>query len=165
MSWQKYVLVVLLWPLIGLQNHLQSILTQSLRTAFLRFPARCRLGPCCSSLWPTYSIHEKFWPTSENCLCLQILGRWLKDGWVGAPPYFIAHTDALPHHHSTRASFFCFLLWNFSSPWRDVIVVSWFGIFWCLVTSSVLPGRFQDPEEDLAFDGGKRCRVLCHATG
>ena len=34
------------------------------------------------------------------------MGRWLKDGWVGAPPYFIAHTDALPHHHSTRASFF-----------------------------------------------------------
>ena len=33
------------------------------------------------------------------------LGRWLKDGWVGAPPYFIAHTDALPHHHSTSASF------------------------------------------------------------
>ena len=22
------------------------------------------------------------------------LGRWLKDGWVGAPPYFIAHRDA-----------------------------------------------------------------------
>ena len=23
-----------------------------------------------------------------------MLGRWSKDGWVGAPPYFIAHTDA-----------------------------------------------------------------------
>ena len=33
------------------------------------------------------------------------MGRWLKDGWVGAPPYFIAHTDGLPHHHSTNASF------------------------------------------------------------
>ena len=31
--------------------------------------------------------------------------RWAKDGWVGTPPYFIAHTDALPHHHSTSASF------------------------------------------------------------
>ena len=27
-----------------LQNHLHSFLTRSLRTAFLRFPARCRLG-------------------------------------------------------------------------------------------------------------------------
>ena len=66
---QHCLLVVLLWPLIGLQNHLHSILTQSLRTAFLRFPARCRLGLCCSSLWPIYSSHEKFWPRSENCLC------------------------------------------------------------------------------------------------
>ena len=48
MSWQNRVFVVLLWPLIGLQ------------TAFLRFPARCRLGPCCSSLWPTCSSLEKF---------------------------------------------------------------------------------------------------------
>ena len=69
-SWQKYVLVVLLWPLIGLQNHLHSILTHSLRTAFLRFPAHCRLVHCCPiKLWPTYSSHEKFWPTSENCPC------------------------------------------------------------------------------------------------
>ena len=28
----------------------------------------------------------------------------------------------------------------------------------------VLPGRFRDPEEDLAFDGGKRCKVLSRAT-
>ena len=35
---------------VGLQHHLHSILTHSLRTAFLRFPARCRLGPYCSSL-------------------------------------------------------------------------------------------------------------------
>ena len=42
MSWQKYVSVVLLWPLIGLQKHVHSILTHSLRTASQRFPARCR---------------------------------------------------------------------------------------------------------------------------
>ena len=29
---------------------------------------------------------------------------------------------------------------------------------------SALPGRVQDPEDDLAFDGGRRCRVLSHAT-
>ena len=42
---------------------------------------------CCSSPWPTCSIHEKFKPTSENCLCLQnqfwfplhiyLVGSWL----------------------------------------------------------------------------------------
>ena len=69
MSWQKYVFVVLLWPLIGLQKHVHSISTHSLRTAFLRFPARCRPACCCSSLWPTYSRHEQFWPTSENGPC------------------------------------------------------------------------------------------------
>ena len=62
MSWQNLVFVFLLWPLIGFQNHLHSIATHSL-------PARCRRGPCCSSPWPTYSSHEKFWTTSENCLC------------------------------------------------------------------------------------------------
>ena len=67
MSWQKYVFVVFLWPLIGLQNHLHSILTHSLRTAFLRFSARCRLGPC-SSLWPISSSNEKFWLTNDNGL-------------------------------------------------------------------------------------------------
>ena len=54
----------LLWPLIGLQNHPHSILTHILRTALLRFPARC-----CSNSWPTCLSHEKFWPTSEKCLC------------------------------------------------------------------------------------------------
>ena len=67
MSWQNLVFfVVLLWPLIGLPSHLHSILTHILRTAFLRFPARC-----CSSSWPTCLSHEKFWPMSENCLCSQ----------------------------------------------------------------------------------------------
>ena len=42
-------LVVLLWPLIGLQKHVHSIFTRSLRTAFLSFPARCRFAPCYSS--------------------------------------------------------------------------------------------------------------------
>ena len=26
--------------------------------------------------------------------CRSVMERWSKDGWVGAPPYFIAHTDA-----------------------------------------------------------------------
>ena len=37
MSWQNHAFVVLLWPLTSLQNHLHSILTHILRTAFLRF--------------------------------------------------------------------------------------------------------------------------------
>ena len=79
MSWQKYVFVVLLWPLIGLQKHVHSISTQNCRTVFLRFPARCRRAPCCWSPWSTYSIQEKFWPTSENCL--------LTDSNLFATPY------------------------------------------------------------------------------
>ena len=66
MSWQNLVSVVLLKLLIGLQNHPHSVLTHILRTAFLRFPAHS-----CSSPWPTYLGHEKFWPMSENCLCSQ----------------------------------------------------------------------------------------------
>ena len=64
MSWQNLVFVVLLWPLIGMQNHSHSISTHILRTALLRFLARC-----CSNPWLTCSIHEQFWPTRENCLC------------------------------------------------------------------------------------------------
>ena len=59
-----------LWS--GSQKQVHSFSTQNLRTAFQRFPERCcRLHCCCSSPWPTFSSHEKFWPTSENCLCLQ----------------------------------------------------------------------------------------------
>ena len=47
MSWPNLVFVVLLWPLIGSQNHPHSISTYILRTALLRFPARG-----CSSSWP-----------------------------------------------------------------------------------------------------------------
>ena len=72
MGWQEYVFVVLLWPVVGLQNHVHSMSTQNCRTASRRFPALCCRSPCRSSLWPTCSTHEKFWPTSENCLCLQI---------------------------------------------------------------------------------------------
>ena len=64
MSWQNFVFVVLLWPLIGMQNHSHSISTHIIRTALLRFPAHC-----CSHSWPTCSSHENFWPRSENCLC------------------------------------------------------------------------------------------------
>ena len=42
------------------------------RLRFRSLLPRCRRTLCRSSLWPTCSIHEKFWPTSENCLCLQI---------------------------------------------------------------------------------------------
>ena len=37
-----------------------------------KFSCSLLSSPCCSSPWPTYSSHEKFWSTSENCLCLQI---------------------------------------------------------------------------------------------
>ena len=40
----------------------------------------------------------------------RVVERWAKDGWLGTPPYFIAHTDALRHHHSTSASFLSFFL-------------------------------------------------------
>ena len=87
MSWQNRVFVVLLWPLIGLQKQVHSFSTQNLRTASQRFPALCRLGPCCSSSWPIYSSREKFWPTSENRLCLQIqfwfpLQNYLVGSWL-----------------------------------------------------------------------------------
>ena len=57
---------VLPWPLIGLQSHLHSFLTHILRTAFLRFPAGCHLGPCCSSSWPICSSHENSDPWVRN---------------------------------------------------------------------------------------------------
>ena len=73
MSRQEYVFVVLLKPLIGSQQQAHSFSTQNLRTASQRFPARCCRPPCCClSPWPTYSSQEKFWPTSDNCLCLPI---------------------------------------------------------------------------------------------
>ena len=64
MSWQEYVFVVLLQPLIGSQKQVNSSSTQILRTSSQRFLARC-----CPSPLPTYSSHEKIWPTIENCLC------------------------------------------------------------------------------------------------
>ena len=54
LSRQKYVFVVLLQPLIGLQKQMQSSSTQILRTSSRKFPARCRRSLCCSSPWPTY---------------------------------------------------------------------------------------------------------------
>ena len=55
-----------------------------------RFPARCRRTPCRSSLWPICSGHKKFWPTSENSLCLQIqvwfpLHVYLASNWLWLP--------------------------------------------------------------------------------
>ena len=46
--------------------------TRILPTSSQRSPARCRRTLCRSNSWPTYSIREKFWPTSENGLCWQI---------------------------------------------------------------------------------------------
>ena len=37
--------------------------------------------------------------------------RWSKDGWVGAPPYFIAHTDT---YHIITAPGHLFLCLSFS---------------------------------------------------
>ena len=50
----------------------------------------CSLSSCRSNLWPTYSIHEKFWPTSEKCLGLQIqfwfpLHVYLEGNWLWPP--------------------------------------------------------------------------------
>ena len=74
-------LKVFLALLFGLQ-------TQILPSSFQRFPARCRRSPCRSSLWPICSSHEKFWPTSENCLRSQILiliSTPLTCDWLGLP--------------------------------------------------------------------------------
>ena len=49
MSWQEYVFVVLLTPLIGSQKQVHSFSTHNLRTASRRFPARCCRVPCCCS--------------------------------------------------------------------------------------------------------------------
>ena len=54
-SQQVLFFVVLLWPLIGMQNHSHLISTHILRTALLRFPARCW-----SDSSQTCLIHEKF---------------------------------------------------------------------------------------------------------
>ena len=96
--------ILFLWLCFGLWSgckmQLHSILTHILRTAFLRFPARCRLGPCRWTPWPTYSSHEKFWPMSENCLCLQIqfwllLHIYLANSWLWLPTraQFGVHSD------------------------------------------------------------------------
>ena len=57
--------------LIGSQKQVRSISTLNLRTTSLRFPARCRRASLFVQV-RTYSSHEKFWPTSEKCLCFQI---------------------------------------------------------------------------------------------
>ena len=63
-SWQVLFFVVLLLPLIGMQNLLHPVLTHILRADLLEF-----LFHCCSNSSQTYLIHEKFWPKSEYCLC------------------------------------------------------------------------------------------------
>ena len=61
---QVLLIVVLLWPSIGMQNPLHSVLTHSYRTDLLEF-----LFHCCSNSSQTHLIHGKFWPKSEHCLC------------------------------------------------------------------------------------------------
>ena len=86
-NWKNLVLLVFLLLLIGTQNHLHSIFKANLRTESLKFPARCRRFPRCSSPWPTYSSSERFWPTIENCLCFKIqfwfpLHIYLVNSWL-----------------------------------------------------------------------------------
>ena len=38
--------------------------------------------------------------------CRAVMERWSKEGWVGAPPYFIAHTDACHTIIAPRHLFF-----------------------------------------------------------
>ena len=78
-----------------------------------RFPGRCRRTPYyCLNPWPTYSSHEKFWPASENCLCLQIqffcpLHIYIVGKWLWLP---------------TRAQFWCSLKSNLSG---QIMFISW----------------------------------------
>ena len=85
--------------LIGLQKQVNSSSTQILRTAFLRFPARC-----CSSSWPICLSHEKLWPRSENCLCSQT------KFWFPLRIHLAGNRLYLP----IRAQFWCSLWSNLS---------------------------------------------------
>ena len=66
-SWWRFQVlffVVLLSPLIDMQNLLHSVLTHILRADLLEF-----LFHCHSNSSQTCLIHEKFWPKSEYCRC------------------------------------------------------------------------------------------------
>ena len=63
-SQQVLFFVVLLLPLIGIQNLSHPVLTHILRADLLEFLCRC-----CPNPSQTYLIHEKFWLRSEYCLC------------------------------------------------------------------------------------------------
>ena len=98
-SQQVLFFVVLLVPLIGLQNLSHPVVAHILRADLLRFPAHC-----CSSSSQTYLIHEKFWPRSESCLCLKT------QFWPQLHVYRANNWLQLP----TRAQFWCFLGSNLS---------------------------------------------------
>ena len=71
----------------------------SFRTVFLKFPARCRLGPCCSSLWSTYSTHE-------------ISDPWVRIVFVHRPNSDLNSTFTMQNNKlqiTTRAQFWCSL--------------------------------------------------------
>ena len=67
MGWQKYVFLVLLWPLMGSQKQIHSSSTQILVVA----------------------SHEKFWPMSENCLLIYSIlistHIYLVSNWLWLP--------------------------------------------------------------------------------
>ena len=63
-SQQVLFFVVLLLPLIGMQNLSHPVLTHILQAELLEF-----MSHCCSNSSQTCLIHEKFWPRSEYCLC------------------------------------------------------------------------------------------------
>ena len=74
MGWHEYVFVVSLQPLIGLQKHVHSISTQTessncICEVFLLVVVVLLVAQVRDK---TYSSHEEFLATSENCLCLQI---------------------------------------------------------------------------------------------
>ena len=64
MNWQNIVFVIFLLPLIRLQHHPHSILTHILRTAFLRFPARCCSSKFENNLFKPWEILTHEWELS-----------------------------------------------------------------------------------------------------
>ena len=67
----RFFFVVLLLPLIGMQNLSHPVLTHILRAELLEF-----LAHCCSISSQTCLIHEKFWPRCEYCLCSSRTWFW-----------------------------------------------------------------------------------------
>ena len=87
MSKQKYVFVGFALAFVRLATASTFVFNANSWDSISEVLFFCRRTLCCSSPWPTYSIHEKFWPTSENCLCSQIqfyfaLHIYLAGSWL-----------------------------------------------------------------------------------